>query len=163
MSEFLEFVKDTLNKYLINFDEKKISEFYPYFFWNLNCFIDDIKVFFTEICIILDSLDYWKKQIKEKCIENIISKSHDYSDSIDRYSSFKRTINFVSVHVKIVNLDYVESSAEAIFYFNMCQKISRLENLLVNKIDEKNEKIEDSLIDLINYRLLFEGYKMGLQ
>ena len=45
----------------------------------------------------------------------------------------------------------------------MCQKISRLENLLVNNKDPENESVEDSIRDLINYRLLFEGYKMGLQ
>lgn len=159
MSEFLEFVRESLDKYLVNFDENKISSFYPYFFYNLNTLIDNKRKFFQEIVILLECLNKNEnmiKDIKTKCFETIIDKSNDYSNSKDRYSSFHRTCEFLNIH-KPENLPSI------IFYSNMCQKIARIENLLQNNIDPKNESLIDSFIDLINYRLLFEGYKMGLQ
>ena len=66
MSEFLEFAKDTLDKYLVNDNEKILEAFYPLMFYSMSQYIDDIKVFFTEVCILVDSLGYKKFRFKIK-------------------------------------------------------------------------------------------------
>lgn len=159
MSEFLEFAKDTLDKYLVNDNEKILEAFYPLMFYSMSQYIDDIKVFFTEVCILVDSLGYKKFRFKDNCIRCLSYKSADYSIESDIYSCFNRSTDFLSPYIDLPRFKVVH----IMFYSNMCQKISRLENLLVNNKDPENESVEDSIRDLINYRLLFEGYKIGLK
>lgn len=133
MSEFLEFVTDLLD-YEGNLDDFLI--FFFHFARSSNIVFGDLEV--------------------KRCIEILELKKHDYSN-YDRYSCFGRTYQLSKLWGS------TSRTPEDVFIFNMCQKIARIKNLLQNNIDPKNESLIDSFIDLINYRFLFEGYKMGLQ
>lgn len=152
MSEFLEFVREKKNLYFnkteLGWREKVITD--CIYFDTL----DDFLIFIHEF-MILKNIEC--ENILDKCISILDIKANDYSDKKDRYSSFHNTYKLA----RLVGLS--GDKVYDVFIINYCQKISRIENLLQNNIDPKNESLIDSFIDLINYRLLFEGYKMGLQ
>lgn len=151
MSEFLEFVRETLDKkvpakipikrlYITDcIDYENIEDFL--IFLHLFMHVNDINLF----------------EFRDKIISTLENKSNDYSNKRDRYSCFSRTYQLAKL------CGSTSRQVEDVFIINLCQKIARIENLLQNNIDPKNESLIDSFIDLINYRLLFEGYKMGLQ
>ena len=151
MSEFLEFVKETLDKkvpakipikrlYITDcIDYENIEDFL--IFLHLFMHVNDINLF----------------QFRDKIISTLENKSNDYSNKRDRYSCFSRTHQLAKL------CGSTSRQVEDVFINDFCQKIARIENLLQNNIDPKNESLIDSFIDLINYRLLFEGYKIGLQ
>ena len=151
MSEFLEFVREKLDIIVpLKISIKRI--------YITDCIdhedIDDFLIF-IHLFMHLNNINLF--EFRDKIISTLENKSNDYSNKRDRYSCFSRTHQLAKL------CGSTSRQVEDVFIFNMCQKIARIENLLQNNIKPKNEKIEDSIIDLINYRLLFEGYKIGLQ
>ena len=156
MSEFLEFVRQKLTEISNTYQsiEEKKQKIY------ISDVVNDIYNLDAFLLIVRESmnrlgLDF--KSIIPTCINVLDTKANDYSNQNDRYSCFKRTFQLSRL------CGSASRETNDIFIFNICQKIARIENLLQNNIDPKNESLIDSFIDLINYRLLFYGYKMGLQ
>lgn len=88
------------------------------------------------------------------CMSILESKKHDYSEITNRYSNFEFTTEYAR--------DYV-SNVDGVFVVMLGIKVARLVELIGNNKTPKNEKVLDSVIDLMNYRLLLEGYEMGLK
>lgn len=87
------------------------------------------------------------KDTQGKSFEVLASKSHDYADA-DVLSNFKRN----SQIARDFGIDYSEDYHHALMLTLM--KIDRIQNLLRQGKTPKNESIQDTLIDLINYTLL---------
>ena len=156
MSEFIEFVREKLNE-ISNKYQTSEHKRQKIFISDVAGDIDNLDTFLFIVVQLLDRLGIDFKSIIPTCINLLDTKANDYSNKKDRYSCFERTF---------VLARYCGSTSKEIddvFINDFCQKIARIENLLQNNIDPKNESLIDSFIDLINYRLLFEGYKMGLQ
>ena len=153
MSEFIEFVKETL---FPKVGSKIVSEKRLYItdLLDYEGNLDDFLIFFFHFANSCNIV-FGDLQVK-KCIEILELKKHDYSN-YNRYSCFGRTYQLSKLW------GATSRDCNDVFIFNICQKIARIENLLQNNIDPKNESLIDSFIDLINYRLLWEGYKLGLQ
>lgn len=78
-------------------------------------------------------------------------KSHDYtSGKTDRYENFRRQAIIVS---------WFKDPIDQAFVGVIAIKIARLASLLGNK-KPKNETIQDTFIDLINYSALWGGYRI---
>ena len=92
--------------------------------------------------------------IINSCIAILESKKHDYSAITNRYSNFEFTKEYAH--------DYV-SNTNGVFVVMLGIKVARLIELIGNNKIPKNEKVLDSVLDLMNYRLLREGFKMGLK
>ncbi len=78
-------------------------------------------------------------------LEILKAKNSDYATGDDPYKNFKRISNY-------------DLSVELGFIVRMSDKVSRIENLTTKEAAVKNEKIEDTLLDLINYSNLFISY-----
>ena len=68
----------------------------------------------------------------------IESKNSDYAKNDDAFSNFKFCAEFAGI------------SVEQVFRVFIAVKIARLKELMNGK-DAKNEKVEDTLVDLSNY------------
>lgn len=94
--------------------------------------------------------DYLKrfKEITETMFETTRKKNSDYTaDNGDAFSNFRQ--------VESLNI----CSAEIGFLTRMTDKMSRLAGLAKNKDTQvKDEKYEDTLLDLANYCILFAIY-----
>ncbi len=84
------------------------------------------------------------KEVDDKILAVTTSKRHDYAN-IDVLSNFKG----VSQAAKSLGLDIGDSTQYALFMVIL--KIARLSNLLNSEKTPKNESVEDSFLDGINY------------
>lgn len=83
----------------------------------------------------------------KKGIDLIKLKSKDYAGSDDPWKNFKSS--------EIIGIDYKKA-----ILVRIMDKVSRASNLLDKEPMVNNEKIEDTLIDLINYgNILLEAIK----
>lgn len=129
---------------------------------NSNEFLSQIKTSadydldkFLEICFrYLLSENKPLNFIINTCMSILDSKKHDYSKSDNRYSNFEFTKEYAQNYV---------SNVEGVFVVMLGVKVARLIELIGNDKNPNNESILDSVIDLMNYRLLLEGYRMGLK
>lgn len=80
-----------------------------------------------------------------KCLTIMKAKNHDYSVGEDALRNFK-TVNFFGVDPKDG------------FVTRMTDKLMRVGNLIHHSAKVKDERIEDTLLDLINYSMLFLAY-----
>lgn len=80
-----------------------------------------------------------------KCIGMLSKKNHDYASNADVFSNFKSS-------AKIAGVTPAQSTLVLLGV-----KVSRLSELVSNDKHPMNEKIEDSILDLINYALLLHG------
>ena len=88
-------------------------------------------------------------------MEVLHAKGADYATE-DVLSNFKR----ISSAAKAINLDITTPYGYALFMILM--KIDRINNLTKNEKEPKNESVEDSFIDAINYfQLALLCYKEG--
>lgn len=86
----------------------------------------------------------------DKCKDILVSKGHDYSTEKDNHSNFKYS-GFIAEAFP------VEYKSYAVL---IGTKLARISTLLQKK-EAKNESIEDSFIDLINYvALMYERYRL---
>lgn len=76
------------------------------------------------------------------------AKSHDYSENDSPFSNFSRAADFAG---KFTN------PMDKVFATLIGVKFSRLEQLLPGKIP-KNESIDDSFMDMVNYTALWGAY-----
>ena len=84
-------------------------------------------------------------EIFKKCTNLTISKRHDYTSSIDNHENFKRSALLA---------EWFKNSDDKPYVVLIGTKLARLASLLDNK-QPKNESIEDSFLDLINYCALW--------
>ncbi len=92
--------------------------------------------------ILLEDMDATFK----KCMETAIAKNSDYGGSTDDpYANFRNsTIARVPVEKGIM--------------VRMMDKISRISTLMDKEAQVKDEAIEDTLMDLINYAAILKSY-----
>lgn len=75
------------------------------------------------------------------------SKSHDYAKDKDAFSNFKQA--------SLLGICSVEQG----ILVRMCDKLSRLSQIIEKKdIQVKDEKLEDTIVDLINYAAILSAY-----
>ena len=79
------------------------------------------------------------KKNQEKGYNLILSKNADYAGYKDTFKNF-------DISGSICNV-----SSEKGILFRICDKVTRIGNLLDKKEEVKNETIEDTLLDLANY------------
>ena len=73
-----------------------------------------------------------------KCLEISKAKNHDYAGINDPFRNFK--------NVSIINVDVAKG-----ILVRIIDKISRINNLLDSEAMVRDEKITDTLLDLVNY------------
>jgi hypothetical protein len=93
--------------------------------------------------IIEDTLD----EIYTKAKTILESKGHDYSNDGNRFANFEKVASVMNM------------TPEQAFVFYLSIKVTRLSELFGNNKKPNNESIEDTLIDLINYAILFYSYR----
>lgn len=76
----------------------------------------------------------------------MVKKNHDYAGISDPFSNF-RTCQNVGLCTVLVGL-----------LVRIGDKVSRLENLKVREAKVKDESVQDTLIDVINYCVLMRAY-----
>jgi len=79
----------------------------------------------------------------------MLVKSHDYTSTEDRYENFRRQAILTS---------WFSEEQDKVFVSVIGIKLARLASLLGQK-EPKNESIEDTFIDLINYCALWGGFR----
>ena len=84
------------------------------------------------------------QEVDSKILEVTTAKRHDYANT-DVLSNFKG----VALAAKALGLDIGDSTQYALFMVIL--KIARLSNLLNSGKAPKNESVEDSFLDGINY------------
>lgn len=84
-----------------------------------------------------ETLDY--------CMKLLSSKNHDYSTVADPFLNFKESARFASITPAQVALVQIGN------------KMSRLTQLVGAGKDPMNEKVEDTIVDIVNYLLLLKG------
>lgn len=75
------------------------------------------------------------------------AKNHDYAGEADPYKNFKL--------VEQLGVCSVEKG----ILVRMCDKMSRISNLLEKEAKVKDESVADTLIDLANYSILLKCYR----
>lgn len=85
----------------------------------------------------------------QRMIETTIAKNADYTgDSADPFNNFTR-----------VELGFGVTTTEIGFFVRLTDKFSRIASFIQKGVLlVKDESIEDTLIDLANYCILFAGY-----
>jgi len=163
-SKFIEFVEKELHSaYFLTKHFQKYETNINQTEFNINVFLNNIEKIkrldgFLICCFTFYYSNYVGQDLKKECINKLNIKSHDYSEKDNRYSNFQSSANY------IVKMGIVETvNPEISLNILIGVKIARLKELLTSGKVPKNESITDSLIDLINYRLLLEGYRLGLQ
>jgi hypothetical protein len=86
-----------------------------------------------------------------QCKTVMSAKKNDYAENNNRYSNFEESSKIAGI------------SPEQSIIVLMGVKLARLRQLTVNNKEVKNESMDDSILDLINYALILGGYKKGLQ
>lgn len=89
------------------------------------------------------------EELMAKGMELMKSKSHDYTTS-HRYENFERQAELIS---------WFKDSNDQAFVAVIAIKVARLASLLGRDKEVKNESIQDTFIDLINYCALWGGYR----
>lgn len=89
------------------------------------------------------------EELFNKCQSLMGAKAHDYTKdaAVDRYENFSRSSLVAS---------WFSDDKDKVFVVLIATKLARLATLLGNK-EPKNESIEDSFVDLINYCALWAG------
>lgn len=82
----------------------------------------------------------------KKGIEIIKLKNADYANSSDPFKNFKSA--------EIIGL-----SVERAILVRVLDKITRISNLLSKEADVKEESLEDTLLDAINYLAILKSYR----
>lgn len=123
----------------------------------------DIVFFITSILYFAkNDLDLDIVSIEKYCIDFLVKKSSDYSEVNNRYSCFERIVELMGIrYIPFIKL-IKGLAVQQVMYFNICQKIARIENVVLNNKSVNFESLRDSIIDLINYRLLVNGAKYKL-
>lgn len=91
---------------------------------------------------ILEHFDEVTKQMRE----TIVRKNHDYAGDEDPYKNFR-----LAEQIGVCTL-------EKAILVRMCDKMSRIGQLIDKESKVKDEAIEDTLIDLANYSIILAGY-----
>ena len=86
------------------------------------------------------------KELFERCLKTLETKKHDYSKVEDEFSNFKISAMIAKVKPEQSMLILVGT------------KVARLSELLNGK-NPKNESIDDTIIDLINYVTILKSYR----
>jgi hypothetical protein len=81
----------------------------------------------------------------EKCKSLLTSKKHDYSKVTDEFSNFK------------FSADIAKVKPEQSMFILVGTKVARLSELIAGKTP-KNEAVEDTIIDLINYLVILKTF-----
>ena len=81
----------------------------------------------------------------DRCLATLERKSHDYANDGDVLKNFKESS-------KIASITPVQSILVLVG-----TKISRLTELVTTEKISKNESVEDTILDLINYLLLLKA------
>ncbi len=81
----------------------------------------------------------------QKGVELVKKKNHDYAKGTDPWANFRFA-------------ELVGVSVERAILVRMSDKIARISNVIDKDILVKNESIEDTLIDLINYTAILKAY-----
>ena len=97
------------------------------------------------------SFNHLVENILNDCKVLLVSKSHDYAENDNRYSNFEQAGNMagISPEQSILNLVGI--------------KLARIKQLITTDKQAKNESIEDSIKDAINYLLLLNGKLKGIK
>ena len=98
------------------------------------------------------NLENMTSTIFSKCIKLLLSKGHDYACTEDELSNFKR----IGQLIELEELDAIEP-CESFCVLMIYLKMDRLCNLLKSNKKPKNETLEDTVVDLINYVILLRG------
>lgn len=101
-------------------------------------------------------------QVKNRCISILNKKSFDYSSKDNRYSNFQIAREWSEKYLT-ANHEINIVDPKMSFLILLGTKIARLTELLESGKTPNNESIEDSTLDLMNYRLLLEGFILELQ
>lgn len=99
----------------------------------------------------MNSFNDYASNILSKCISIMDAKKNDYAENSNRYSNFEESAKIAGI------------KPEQAIITLMGVKVARLRQLTVNNKEIKNESINDSILDLINYSLILGGYVRGLQ
>lgn len=83
--------------------------------------------------------------ILDRCVQLMSAKSHDYAESKDAFLNFKTAAQLAGI------------SPEQTLLTLLGMKLSRLTQLVGKSKQPKNEALEDTMIDVINYTLLLRG------
>ncbi len=94
--------------------------------------------------VLLEDLE----SIFKKCLETAIRKNADYAGSGKETDPFK---NFKGS-------EFVKVSPDRAILVRIMDKISRVSNLLSQEAQVKDEAIEDTLMDLVNYAAILFSY-----
>lgn len=97
-----------------------------------------------------DELLAFHAQIAQKAVELMKAKNHDYSGGADKSNPF---LNFSRVESMGI------TDTKTGFLVRMTDKFSRLATFVTNgTYKTKDEALEDTIVDLINYSVLFLAY-----
>lgn len=80
------------------------------------------------------------KELKDTIIQTLTDKNHDYSNQNDIYAVFEHT----------------ELKTKHALIYELQKKAYRINNLLKDDKNPKNESIKQNLLDLLGYRLLLD-------
>lgn len=162
-------MSDIQNINLLKFAEFKFDEIIesveteyiePIDFISLLPNVDKLDDFITICLRYLNGIDTkYLKSISNTCVTLLSSKAHDYSDNNNRYSNFEFIYGYL--HKKYSFPTHI--TTHIAFDSLIAVKIARLTELIKNNKTPKNESVIDSIVDLINYRFLLEGYRLGLK
>jgi hypothetical protein len=84
-----------------------------------------------------------------RCVEIVKKKNHDYSKDTDPFSNFRAIAYMLGRPVDEVIMMFIVN------------KISRASNLLHRDNAVKDESVEDTLLDCINYLAILRAYLHG--
>lgn len=99
----------------------------------------------------MNNFNEYVESILSQCQTVMTSKANDYAEVTNRWSNFEESAHMAGI------------APEQSIIVLMGVKLSRLRQLTVNNKEVKNESMDDSILDLINYALILGGYKKGLQ
>lgn len=85
----------------------------------------------------------------QTCVEIVKKKNHDYSKDSDPFSNFRAIAYILGRPVEEVVMMFIVN------------KISRASNLLHRENAVKDESVEDTLLDCINYLAILRAYLHG--
>ena len=85
------------------------------------------------------------QKLFDRCVELMRNKSNDYAEGGDAFLNFKTAAQIAGI------------SPEQTLLTLLGMKLSRLTQLVSKGKKAKNESVEDTLLDLINYVVLLRG------
>ena len=86
------------------------------------------------------------KSFYERAFQIMQNKNDDYSQKDNPFSNFE----FIALMLDI--------SVEEAIFSRMMDKVARLKQCLRKGVSVKDETIEDTLMDLVNYSVILAGY-----